>query len=125
MRARRRAGDPATYVSWPGRIGCTTFTATGRLSADGRCAAERDWVGVLRVVVVADTDAEALELWTRGAVFCGAAWFAPFHFGDLLVAPGSAVRPKPLQMIEDGMLVECALSQWLTANRHHSVSRRP
>lgn len=71
----------------------------------GRTLRRGEGLGVLRDVVVADTDAEALELWTRGAAFCGAAWFAPFHFGDVLVAPGSVERPTPLQMIEDGMLL--------------------
>ncbi|MDP9235899.1 MAG: LLM class flavin-dependent oxidoreductase [Chloroflexota bacterium] len=71
----------------------------------GRTLRPGEGLGVLRDVVVADSDAEALELWAHGAAFCGAAWFAPFHFGDVLAEPGSAVRPTPQQMIEDGMLL--------------------
>ncbi len=70
----------------------------------GRTLALGEGLGVLRDVIVADTDAEALELWAHGAAFCGAAWFAPFHFGDVLAAAG-AERPTPQQMIENGMLL--------------------
>jgi len=73
-------------------------------AADGRTLAPGEGLGVLRDVIVADTDAEALELWAHGAAFCGAAWFAPFHFGDVLAETG-AERPTPQQMIEDGMLL--------------------
>jgi alkanesulfonate monooxygenase SsuD/methylene tetrahydromethanopterin reductase-like flavin-dependent oxidoreductase (luciferase family) len=73
--------------------------------AHGRTLRPGEGLGVLRDVIVADTDAEALELWSHGAAFCGAAWFAPFHFGDVLVEPGSAARPTPQQMVEDGMLL--------------------
>jgi alkanesulfonate monooxygenase SsuD/methylene tetrahydromethanopterin reductase-like flavin-dependent oxidoreductase (luciferase family) len=74
-------------------------------AAHGRTLAPGEGLGVLRDVIVADTDAEALELWAHGAAFCGAAWFAPFHFGDVLIEPGVAERPTPQSMIEDGMLL--------------------
>jgi alkanesulfonate monooxygenase SsuD/methylene tetrahydromethanopterin reductase-like flavin-dependent oxidoreductase (luciferase family) len=74
-------------------------------AAHGRSLAPGEGLGVLRDVIVADTDAEAMELWAHGAAFCGAAWFAPFHFGDVLVEPGVAERPTPQSMIEDGMLL--------------------
>jgi alkanesulfonate monooxygenase SsuD/methylene tetrahydromethanopterin reductase-like flavin-dependent oxidoreductase (luciferase family) len=44
-------------------------------------------VGVLRDVVIAASDAEAQELWRRGPVFCGAAWFAPFGFDRGMADP--------------------------------------
>lgn len=71
----------------------------------GRALSPGEGLGVLRDVIVADTDAEALELWGHGAAFCGAAWFAPFHFGDVLVDPASNERPTPQSMIESGMLL--------------------
>ena len=37
-------------------------------------------IGVLRDLVIADTDADAQAIWSSGARFCGAAWFAPFGF---------------------------------------------
>jgi alkanesulfonate monooxygenase SsuD/methylene tetrahydromethanopterin reductase-like flavin-dependent oxidoreductase (luciferase family) len=33
-------------------------------------------------VVVADTDAEAMDPWQNSGAYCGAAWFAPFGFAD-------------------------------------------
>jgi alkanesulfonate monooxygenase SsuD/methylene tetrahydromethanopterin reductase-like flavin-dependent oxidoreductase (luciferase family) len=71
----------------------------------GRQLAPGEGLGLLRDVVVAESDAEAQEIWHNGGAFCGAAWFAPFHFGDVLVEPGSAAPPTPQQMIEDGMLL--------------------
>jgi alkanesulfonate monooxygenase SsuD/methylene tetrahydromethanopterin reductase-like flavin-dependent oxidoreductase (luciferase family) len=46
-------------------------------------------IGVLRDVVIADTDDEATKLWLNGPVFCGAAWFAPFGFGKALEDPAT------------------------------------
>ena len=74
-------------------------------AAQGRMLAPGEGLGLLRDVIVADTDAEALELWGHGAAFCGAAWFAPFHFGDVLVDPESNERPTPQDMIDSGMLL--------------------
>src|SRR5438552_11479062 len=62
-------------------------------------------LGLLRDVIVADTDAEAMELWTHGAAFCGAAWFAPFGFGSVLAEPGRTERVTPEEMLENGMLL--------------------
>src|SRR5262249_11236071 len=42
-------------------------------------------VGVLRDVVVADTDAEAMALWADSGAYCGAAWFEPFGFAQGMV----------------------------------------
>jgi len=73
--------------------------------AHGRDLAPGEGLGVLRDVIVADTDEEALALWHNGAAFCGAAWFAPFHFGDVLREPGQDAGPSPAEMIERGMLL--------------------
>ena len=37
-------------------------------------------VGVLRDVIVADSDEEAMALWRDSGAFVGAAWFQPFGF---------------------------------------------
>ena len=74
-------------------------------AAYGRSLAPGEGLGVLRDVLVAGTDAEALEMWSQGGAFCGAAWFAPFHFGDVLVEPGRTERLTPQEMIERGMLL--------------------
>jgi len=50
-------------------------------------------IGVLRDVIVADTDDEARELWASSAAFCGAAWFAPFGFSQGLADPATGAAP--------------------------------
>jgi alkanesulfonate monooxygenase SsuD/methylene tetrahydromethanopterin reductase-like flavin-dependent oxidoreductase (luciferase family) len=55
-----------------------------------------DGVGVLRDVVVADTDDEALALWADSGRFCGAAWFSPFGFSQGLVDPATGEAPEDL-----------------------------
>ena len=74
-------------------------------AAHGRTLAPGEGLGVLRDVIVADTDEEAMEAWAHGAAFCGAAWFAPFHFGEPLRDPASGVAPSPQEMVERGMLL--------------------
>ena len=54
-------------------------------------------IGVLRDVVVADTDQEAFALWADGPAFCGAAWFAPFGFAQGLADPDTGAAPEDLR----------------------------
>lgn len=74
-------------------------------AAAGRSLAPGEGLGVLRDVLVAETDEEAMALWHEGPTFCGAAWFAPFGFGNVLNDPESAVRMAPQEMVEAGMLL--------------------
>ena len=75
-------------------------------AASGRKLAPGEGLGVLRDVLVCDTDEEALALWANGAAFCGAAWFAPFGFGSALNDPAQPdVRRTPQQMVEEGLLL--------------------
>ena len=46
-----------------------------------------DGVGVLRDVIVADSDEEAQALWRQSSAFAGAAWFEPFGFYHGLADP--------------------------------------
>lgn len=71
----------------------------------GRNLAPGEGLGVLRDVVVADTDAEAMAHWRHGGAFCGAAWFAPFHFGDVLVKPGTTEHLSADEMLDQGLLL--------------------
>jgi alkanesulfonate monooxygenase SsuD/methylene tetrahydromethanopterin reductase-like flavin-dependent oxidoreductase (luciferase family) len=52
-----------------------------------------DGIGVLRDVVIADTDEEALAIWHNSGAFCGAAWFEPFGFSKGMVDPDTGVAP--------------------------------
>jgi alkanesulfonate monooxygenase SsuD/methylene tetrahydromethanopterin reductase-like flavin-dependent oxidoreductase (luciferase family) len=46
-------------------------------------------IGVLRDLVIADTDEEAMAIWADGPLFCGRSWFGPFGFGAGLVDPAT------------------------------------
>ena len=70
----------------------------------GRDLAPGEGLGLLRDVVVADTDQEAQELWRDAGAFCGAAWFSPFGFDRGLTEPGRE-RFTPQEMMERGMLL--------------------
>jgi alkanesulfonate monooxygenase SsuD/methylene tetrahydromethanopterin reductase-like flavin-dependent oxidoreductase (luciferase family) len=74
-------------------------------AANGKQLEPGEGLGVLRDVIVCDSDAEALALWADGPAFCGAAWFAPFGFSSVLVEPGRTERLTPQQMVESGMLL--------------------
>src|SRR5512135_3282441 len=52
-----------------------------------------DGIGILRDVVIADTDEEALALWRDSGAFCGAAWFEPFGFSKGLADPQTGATP--------------------------------
>jgi alkanesulfonate monooxygenase SsuD/methylene tetrahydromethanopterin reductase-like flavin-dependent oxidoreductase (luciferase family) len=55
-----------------------------------------DGIGVLRDVVIADSDEEALALWNDSGIFCGAAWFEPFGFSKGFEHPETGERPPDL-----------------------------
>jgi alkanesulfonate monooxygenase SsuD/methylene tetrahydromethanopterin reductase-like flavin-dependent oxidoreductase (luciferase family) len=57
-------------------------------------------MGVLRDVVVADTDAEAMALWNDSGAYCGAAWFAPFGFSRGLAHPDTG---EAADLFADGL----------------------
>ena len=53
-------------------------------------------IGVLRDVVVADTDEEAMALWADSGLYCGASWFEPFDFAKGLAHPQTGEAPDLL-----------------------------
>ena len=55
-----------------------------------------DGIGVLRDVIVADSDEEAMALWADSGAFCGGAWFAPFGFSRGLADPDTGETPEDL-----------------------------
>ncbi|HLZ72104.1 MAG TPA: LLM class flavin-dependent oxidoreductase [Dehalococcoidia bacterium] len=105
-------------IRWCAREGVTAILPAMRLelqnhlyevyreeaAAHGRALQQGDGLGVLRDVIVCDSDEEAQELWSYGAAFCGSAWFAPFHFGDVLRGP-DGVAPSREEMLQNGMLL--------------------
>ncbi len=74
-------------------------------NAAGRNLQPGDGIGVLRDVIIADTDEEAWELWRQSGAFVGAAWFAPFGFGGATPLPGEDPRSvTPEVMHERGLI---------------------
>lgn len=49
-------------------------------------------VGVLRDLIICDTDEAAQAVWGDGPRFCGAEWFAPFDFGKAMNHPDTGER---------------------------------
>jgi alkanesulfonate monooxygenase SsuD/methylene tetrahydromethanopterin reductase-like flavin-dependent oxidoreductase (luciferase family) len=71
----------------------------------GRNLEPGEGIGVLRDVIVADTDEEAWALWRDSAAFVGAAWFSPFGFGGAIPRPGEAREAiTPELMHERGLM---------------------
>ncbi|MCZ7537599.1 MAG: LLM class flavin-dependent oxidoreductase [Acidimicrobiia bacterium] len=52
-----------------------------------------DGLGLLRDVVIADSDEEALALWADSGAYVGAAWFEPFGFSKGMVDPETGEAP--------------------------------
>ncbi len=71
----------------------------------GRRLAEGEGLGVLRDVVVADTDEEAVRLWLEGPAFVGAAWFAPFGFDRVLREPGRDSNLTPQELMDRSLVL--------------------
>jgi len=71
----------------------------------GRKLEPGEGLGVLRDVVVADTDEEALALWQQTGAFCGAAWFAPFGFWRGYTEPGHPDMLPPEELMKRGLIL--------------------
>src|SRR4029450_9786536 len=71
----------------------TLGAALVRLYADVSGKPLGEGMGVLRDVVVAPTDDEAMALWRDSGAFCGAAWFEPFGFSRGLTDPRTGEKP--------------------------------
>ena len=69
----------------------------------GRDLKPGEGLGVLRDVIITDTDEEAMELWRHSAAFAGGAWFAPFGFAEALRPPNGEIM-TPEQQLENGLL---------------------
>jgi len=57
-------------------------------------------MGVLRDVVIADTDEEAKQLWRDSGYFCGHHWFESFGFSQGLTDPATG---KEADLFADGL----------------------
>ncbi len=59
-------------------------------------------MGVLRDIIVAETDAEAYELWQNSARFAAEVWFKPFGFRRGLMDPDTGGYPDEKDMLDEG-----------------------
>src|ERR1700730_12928294 len=57
-------------------------------------------MGVLRDIIIADTDAEAHAIWHESGYFCGREWFLPFGFAKGLEDPKTGETPD---LFENGL----------------------
>src|SRR6185369_4017540 len=74
-------------------------------TAAGRNVQPGEGMGVLRDVIVADTDEEAWALWRQSGSVVGAAWFAPFGFGSAIPRAGEdPASVTPEVMHERGLI---------------------
>jgi alkanesulfonate monooxygenase SsuD/methylene tetrahydromethanopterin reductase-like flavin-dependent oxidoreductase (luciferase family) len=61
-----------------------------------------DGMGLLRDIIIADSDEEAIALWRDSGTFTGNAWFVPFGFRKGMLDPETGEAPTPEQAIAQG-----------------------
>ena len=62
-------------------------------------------VGVLRDLIIADTDEQAMALWKDSGRFVGNAWFAPFGFSQGMVDPVSGAHMDTQGMLDNELML--------------------
>ncbi len=93
--------------------------------AAGRDIALGEGMGVLRDVIVADTDEEAWEMYHHAAAFVGAAWFAPFGFGAAIPRPGEDPRSVTPQVMHDRGLMWVGSPDTVRRQMRKTLERLP
>jgi alkanesulfonate monooxygenase SsuD/methylene tetrahydromethanopterin reductase-like flavin-dependent oxidoreductase (luciferase family) len=61
-----------------------------------------DGMGLLRDIIIADSDEEARQLWVDSATFAGNAWFVPFGFRRGMLDPETGEAPSTEEAIAKG-----------------------
>jgi alkanesulfonate monooxygenase SsuD/methylene tetrahydromethanopterin reductase-like flavin-dependent oxidoreductase (luciferase family) len=61
-----------------------------------------DGMGMLRDIIIADSDEEARQLWVDSATFAGNAWFVPFGFRRGMLDPATGEAPSSEEAIAKG-----------------------
>jgi alkanesulfonate monooxygenase SsuD/methylene tetrahydromethanopterin reductase-like flavin-dependent oxidoreductase (luciferase family) len=78
-------------------------------------------MGLLRDVIIADSDAEAVALWKDSSVFAGRAWFEPFGFRQGLIDPVTGAAPSAEESLALGYALVGTVD---TVTRHLERIRR-
>ncbi len=81
-------------------------------------------MGLLRDVIIADSDEEAVRLWKDSGIFSGRAWFEPFGFRQGVIDPVTGVGPTPEQSVELGYALVGTVDT-VTRNLERIKSRLP
>ena len=61
-----------------------------------------DGMGMLRDIIIADSDEEARQLWVNSSTFAGEAWFVPFGFRRGMLDPKTGEAPTTEEAIANG-----------------------
>jgi alkanesulfonate monooxygenase SsuD/methylene tetrahydromethanopterin reductase-like flavin-dependent oxidoreductase (luciferase family) len=85
---------PPVHPMYASRLYDTYAEVSGRPRGQG--------TGLLRDVIIADTDAEALALWRDSGQFSAHAWFEPFGFRKGMIDPETGKLPTPEEAVEAG-----------------------
>jgi len=85
---------PPLHATYEGKLFDVYAEVSGRPRGEG--------VGLLRDVIIADSDAEAIALWKDSGIFSGRAWFEPFGFRKGIIDPVTGAAPTPEQSVELG-----------------------
>lgn len=93
--------------------------------ACGRDEVLGDNMGVLRDVIVADTDDEALALWVNAGVFVAEAWFSPFGFLEAIPEPGETRDDITPQLFLDRSLALVGSVDTVTRQLERLLDRLP
>jgi alkanesulfonate monooxygenase SsuD/methylene tetrahydromethanopterin reductase-like flavin-dependent oxidoreductase (luciferase family) len=94
-------------------------------TAAGRTVEPGEGMGVLRDVIVADTDEDAWALWRESAAFVGAAWFAPFGFGAAIPRPGEDPREITPEVMHERGLMWVGSPETVRAQVERTLERLP
>jgi alkanesulfonate monooxygenase SsuD/methylene tetrahydromethanopterin reductase-like flavin-dependent oxidoreductase (luciferase family) len=94
-------------------------------NAAGRDLEPGEGIGVLRDVVVADTDQEAWELWRNSGAFVGAAWFAPFGFGRATPRPGEDPKSVTPEVMHERDMMWVGSPATVRAQVERTLERLP
>jgi alkanesulfonate monooxygenase SsuD/methylene tetrahydromethanopterin reductase-like flavin-dependent oxidoreductase (luciferase family) len=88
---------PAMHASHEEKLFDVYAEVSGRPRGQG--------MGLLRDVIIADSDAEAFALWKDAGVFAGRAWFEPFGFRQGMIDPVTGVSPSAEESVAKGYVL--------------------
>jgi alkanesulfonate monooxygenase SsuD/methylene tetrahydromethanopterin reductase-like flavin-dependent oxidoreductase (luciferase family) len=80
--------------------------------------------GLLRDLIIADTDEEAMALWANSGQFAGRAWFEPFGFRRGMQNPKSGEYLTPAEAVREGYVLAGTV-ETVTRGLEANMKRQP